>query len=514
MQPVPLRLLTLVFLLSHAALGIGCSSSNNKAIEREPLTVLRNPTRPVAEREKAIDSAWKQAEHSPEDMKSVRATFKDMTWSGSVPFEMRMKMYRYLASDPSPEAVADTRKMTRLMLPREPNRAMVATLSQTAADKGWTDCIPALIRSYSRNVPKVKDSDRSEKIALTTLSGQTPLVQTVYEVFLNPPDEDPNSPADFKERTRTDAYDVLGKLDTTGEYRRRLIEDPSLSNAKNPTVELLRRSIAELKVVPITGDELRWLERLGDPKNPRNVAWWREVSSIVAQLPPEKLEGLRLRHLEPIRVAYVYYPAIFNRDRAQLHADISPEIGARKTPQREDEDQGLTKAPKEQFTHWSDRYTWGDLVTMHILDGGVRTKEFRERIFLYAGMDRDDKTSEYGGLILTLHNIGDGRAPSKSPGDIVAWLFPPRPGQRQGDYEFVASEEMILQSDRALAQFHFHVQRTRNSALAGPSAADLEYARRTGRACLVFTSVATDELDVDYYQPDGVVVDLGTISRN
>lgn len=491
----------------------GCSSNSNKAITREPLTVLRNPQQSPAEREKAIDVAWQQALKNPEDMKSVRATFKDMTWSAQLPLEMRAKMYRYLASDPNPAAVADTQRMTRLMLPREPDRGMVAVLSQNAADKGWKDCIPALIRSYSRVTPKVPDRDRSEKLALVILSGETPLVQTVFEVFLDPPEEDPDSPADFKERTRADAYDVLGKLDTTGEYRKKLLEDPSLAASKSQIVELLRKALAELRVIPITGDELRWLQRLGDPKNTRNAEWWQQCAGIVAQLPPDKLEGLRLRHLEPIRVAATYQQDIFKRDRAQLLSDLAPTIAGRKTPQRSDEDQGLTKAAKEQFDGWQERYSWGDLVTMHVLDRGVRTKEFSERIFMYASMDREDKTTEYGGGILTLHNIGDGRATSNSPGDIVAWLFPPRPGQRQGDNEFVASEEMILQSDRALAQFHFHVQRVRNADVAGPSAADLAYSRRSGRACLVFTSIAADEMDVDYYQPDGIVVDLGTIVK-
>jgi hypothetical protein len=41
---------------------------------------------------------------------------------------------------------------------------------------------------------------------------------------------------------------------------------------------------------------------------------------------------------------------------------------------------------------------------------------------------------------------------------------------------------------------------------------DLAYAARQGRSCLVLTSVSSRAINVDYYQPDGVVIDLGTIT--
>ena len=72
---------------------------------------------------------------------------------------------------------------------------------------------------------------------------------------------------------------------------------------------------------------------------------------------------------------------------------------------------------------------------------------------------------------------------------------------------------MIEQGDRSLAHYHFHAQEPRNSSYAGPSPADLAYAARLGRTCLVFTSVGSDTLNADLYQPDGVVLDLGELRR-
>jgi hypothetical protein len=51
-----------------------------------------------------------------------------------------------------------------------------------------------------------------------------------------------------------------------------------------------------------------------------------------------------------------------------------------------------------------------------------------------------------------------------------------------------------------------------NRGYSGPSYQDLEYADRFGRACLVVTSTGEGRGNVDYYQPGGVVLDLGTIT--
>lgn len=489
----------------------GSSRGQSAPVERDPLTVLRNPQRSNRDRELAIDIAWKRALQQPEEKPSVRESFKDMVWSSSVNHDMRKKMYDYLASDPDEAGVEDTKKLTRLMLPREPSRAMVAVMSETAATKGWKDCIPSLVRSYSRSVPTVPDDERSEKIALLKLAPERPLVETVFQVFLNPPDEDPNSPAEFRERARADAFDVLAKLDVTGEYRKRLLEDPTLA-AEDDAVGLMRRSMRDLKVVPISGDEMRWLQRLANSRNQQNVAWWRAVTSLVASLPADRTERLHLRHLEAIRIASAVAPELVARSRSELLSDLKSMIASRKTVQRQNEAQGTVKAAREQVEVWETRISWGDLVTMHLLDRAIRQPEFVERIYTYVGMDREDKTSEYGGVITALENVGDGRGAGADGKKIVPWLFPPRPSQRTNDQEFVASEEMFLSSDRGLAHFHFHVFRARNSDYAGPSGGDLDYAARSGRSCIVFTSLASDELNYDYYQPDGVVIDLGTIS--
>jgi len=72
---------------------------------------------------------------------------------------------------------------------------------------------------------------------------------------------------------------------------------------------------------------------------------------------------------------------------------------------------------------------------------------------------------------------------------------------------------MIEASDTSLFHYHFHAKRTRNMDYAGPSFSDFEYARTYGRSCLLFTFVSPDRLNVDYFQPGGLRLDLGTIDR-
>jgi hypothetical protein len=48
-----------------------------------------------------------------------------------------------------------------------------------------------------------------------------------------------------------------------------------------------------------------------------------------------------------------------------------------------------------------------------------------------------------------------------------------------------------------------------NAEFAGPGPGDADYAIEQGRACVVFTSIRAGVLDADYYQPGGVVIDLG-----
>ncbi|MBZ0172669.1 MAG: hypothetical protein K8E66_09845, partial [Phycisphaerales bacterium] len=151
--------------------------------------------------------------------------------------------------------------------------------------------------------------------------------------------------------------------------------------------------------------------------------------------------------------------------------------------------------------------SWGDLLGAAVIDDAVRAPGVAGALLQQAVLDRDDRKTEYGGVLEAV-SAADGRV-----GGYRVVLFPPRPRDRVHDERFVASRDMLDYSDRALAHYHLQVQRDKNYKYAGPSGGDFRYARLSGRNCVVFTSVGKDRLGVDYYQPDGVVIDLGEIGR-
>lgn len=149
----------------------------------------------------------------------------------------------------------------------------------------------------------------------------------------------------------------------------------------------------------------------------------------------------------------------------------------------------------ESFTLAKDRLPNLDLLTLIVLDRVAREPEVVKELLRQAALDRKDPTTEYGGVL----------------SERGATLFPPHAGERPGDHAFVASSTMMAASEDALAHYHFHAQAEENAEYAGPSAGDLDYARRMQRHCIVFTSVGRGRLDMDVYFPSGVVVGLGEV---
>jgi hypothetical protein len=84
---------------------------------------------------------------------------------------------------------------------------------------------------------------------------------------------------------------------------------------------------------------------------------------------------------------------------------------------------------------------------------------------------------------------------------------------RAHDLKFLAPQALIDRVYTGLAHYHFHAQEYKNTNHAGPGIGDMEFAKRLNFNCLVFTFVERDRLNVDYYQPNGAVVDLGTLER-
>lgn len=481
-----------------------CAESKKNTTSGDPLADVRNAEAGLKFRISQVDPARARAGSDPALLNATVRTFKDIAWSPAESREMRMAVITSLLNDPDPKVVEDARGMARLMLPREQDRAVVVLLSKTAAERGWTDFIPSLIRSYSRVIAGVEDKTRAESLALTDLSGGRPVHEVVFEVFLNPPQMPESYGLDWAQRFRADAWDLLGRLDADGQMRMKMLTDAQTGAAGDEVVTNIRRCMRELRAIPITGDELNWLRSLCNPANAANAAWWSEASSAIAKVADKG--PFQMRHAEVIRWASVHRPQWYNAPREQLLAELTARLDGRDRTERTT---GASTKIREDLAFWAPGLRWGDLLSILVIDDILAQPHVLSAIFDQSGMDQKDKSTEYGGLLTFAARPGtlDELRTAK------AAFYPPRPGQRQGDEKFIASDAMIAASDKVVAHYHFHVQERMNGAYAGPSEGDLVYAARYGRACVVFTSLDAKALNADYYQPDGKVIDLGRFTR-
>jgi hypothetical protein len=489
-----------MMVLGLALLG---ACAGQEPMSQDPLTDFQNPRMSVRDRIEALDRAWEES--GPTGREETRQAIKAIAWAPEAPPALRLAAIRKLVDDP--DEADDARKTARLMIPLEPDLDVVEVLGDAAARHGWTDLTPALVRSYSRP-GKGPDAERPERAVLLALNPGRSVERIAFEVFLRPApegvDDGPGSNfgLDYAQRTRSGAWNLLARLDADGSARASMLTEEFARDASMPrerVLDDLRACLNDLRTVPISGEEMLWLASLRNPGDDRNAAWWAEAASAIARLTPEQSKGLRLRHAESVRWAGTNRVAWLAADRTELLAELGARLKGRDIHERGVRDDESRPPVAERLRDWESQLSWGDVLGILAIDEAMRQPGVIGPLFEQARDDLADRTTEYGGLLIL---------PSPA---FAAVLYPPRPSQRLGDDQFVASADMMAQGDRAAAHYHFHVSRSRNSSYSGPSEGDLAYATGLGRACVVFTSLGPGVLGADYYQPGGVVIDLGEL---
>lgn len=503
------KLMVMALGVSIAFIGLGCSASSHFTPTGNPLLDLRNPELLERDRVEAARQAWDEVESGVRVRERTRQALKNLAWSNATSPTLRLTVLELLMSDQSDEGSADSRIMARLLLPTERSPDAVRILANRAVEGDWTELIPPLVRSYSRTSPNVPDADRDERRALLSLELGKDIERIVFDVFLQPSkglsDEREQAVLRLSQRTRDDAWGLLARLDPSGTLRRSFIQSGVVLGSETEEdsrvmVADLQAALVELGVMPDTAMEIEWLTNLRhhqDKRNDRlNTQWWGEASGAVSGLDDSRREGLAMRHLEPIRWASVNRPAWISLDREALFAVASERMSKRahhKRKSQKGEDRRL-----ERLGDWAHMLSWGDLITVLVVDEALGNPFVVEQIFTQRTLDKKDTSTEYGGVLETGSDTG-----------FRAVLYRPRSRDRVNDERFVASDDMFRFSDRSLAHYHMHANKRNNGQYAGPSREDLINAEQSGRTNLVFTSLGTDQLNVDLYLGGGVVIDLG-----
>ena len=503
----PVAAALLVALLTGAQMRplAGCVSAEATG---DPLLNVTSQDLVVTERIRAAETAWAEAQAGQRSRPVVRERFKDVIWAEDEPPRLRERLARLLLADETTDGLADSRRLVILRLPLEPDQRLAETLIRAAVDRGWTRATPALVRRLAE-VPYPGDqAARPEPPAIRALNADRPFDRVLFETLLDPY-VIPGQREDIRTlRCRRAALDVLGLIDPAGEALPRMALGAS-EITRGPDavriIRLLRRGHEELGVTPRTGRSFEWMARVLSDARAADTSWRRGVAAAIASLPEDRRTGLRLFHLEPIRWAADARPAWLTASRERLLETVASRLEGRAFNRRTAEIGIDRSGLDERFGDHRDAMSWADALALLAVDEALRSPSLMTRLFDLAELDRADTSTEYGGLLWA--------GPALDPAGARAQLFMPRTGDRISDTAFFASEDMIRSGDRALAHFHFQVADRRNADFAGPSGPDLAFARRSGRAGVVFTSLRGDRLAVDYYQPTGVIVDLGEIER-
>ncbi|MEI7657860.1 MAG: hypothetical protein WCK33_07320 [Phycisphaerae bacterium] len=500
-------LLALVGVLAVA----GCSTTSS---QRPPLSILRDTSESAARRLQAVSdlrAGQGAAERIGVDAVAPRDVYKEIAWTTGQPAALRAAVVDALLNDKDEAVVSDAREMAKMMLPKEGAREVVVTICRNAGTKGWSDFTPSIVRAYSRTLPGVEESDRVERRALQDLNPGRSVEEVVFGVFLDPPKLPPTEAIDWTMRHRADAWNVLARIDPDGTARASMM-DRAAGVRGDAVLDAVRAARADLRAVPVTGDELTWLASLRSPRRKEDAGWWKETAAAVAKTPSEAGD-LRLRHLEAIRWTAAVAPERLSMSRDQLALMVQQRLHDRVLHQRSVSEGKRVDGPvkSERFERRLAELSWADLIAIIAIDEAIRQPHVVRALFAQARADRADTSTEYGGLVAFRRT--DGASTDGQADRAVVMLYMPRSSQRRGDTQFVASDEMLAASDHAIAHYHFHVQKERNAEYAGPSDGDFDYATRHGRGCLVFTSVGEGVLAVDYYHPGDLCIDLGTLSR-
>lgn len=456
----------------------GCGGSG----PREGVSIADREARPK-DRIAAIGTAREDASGDPAVTRATYDELKKTVWLIGNPDDVRIAAVRELVE--FDEFLDETRKMFRLRTPTEPSSEVVQAIVDEAASRGWTDLAPALVRRWvmaKRAAPT--DLTDVEPRGLVALFPGRDLASVVFEVFTGSLGAE--AP---EERDRLAAWDLLNRLDPTGARTLELLGAHAAST--DPLIALLQRAGRELRVTARTGEELAWLQRLGDAGH---AAFWGDAREAIAGFDDHRRYGLELRHIPVVVFAWRHDRELLGLTDAELDSRIEGLIGGKHAMQR---------AAKQESLHaWRDVLTWPDRVAVAVAARAAADDAVRAAVFALADTDRNDTSTEHGGLIV-----------ADSAGKLVVQHFAPRANERFSDTRFVASRDMINQGDEALFHFHMHAHKHNNSDYAGPSGEDIANARRLGRCSLVLTFTGEDRLNADYYQGNDVVIDLGTLAR-
>lgn len=446
---------TAAFFIGLAVLMHGCVTAPRDPVPADLIRTDVDPARRLAElgRMGPIDESDEPARYT--------AILIELLVSDDQPDALRVAaMDRLLAYDEP--MLRDVLASHITVIDRWPVLDHIAT---TAVAQRWSNFVPALVSSYARQSQSVADVDRPERRAIEALRPELSLAEAIFEVF----NASRDSVADSQ---RIAAWALLCRLE---DPRGRLVR--ATSDAL--LVSALREAASVLDVLPATPQGCAMLLMA------QSTETWQMYRETVP-----RDQGVALRHF------MVFGPFIQPRDAKAIAASLEGERRVTRS-ERANLDGNGTESMAAQL----DRLIDADVQMIAYIIAAMRQRSVVDAWFAQADADLADQSTEHGGVMLQEGDEGPPIARAYAPDQVAH------------DRQFVASPEMLMRLAEGGVHYHFHAQSFRNGDFAGPGLGDLAFVKRYEVNAIVLTFIDRDTLNVDYYQPNGVVVDLGCITR-
>ncbi|KPK84524.1 MAG: hypothetical protein AMJ81_05280 [Phycisphaerae bacterium SM23_33] len=188
--------------------------------------------------------------------------------------------------------------------------------------------------------------------------------------------------------------------------------------------------------------------------------------------------------------------------RVQLALEISRAIGGRRENPIAGTGADSSRRPRFRrgrlvdFDAQVESLSIADLWRLLLLGEMFSRPSIREAFRIAALQDRADGQTQWGGLVSYTHGI------------VQAKLYPP--GAKQGDDQYVPSKQMMWDAFDSVCFFvgHFRTQ-VEDPAWIGPSVRELALAKSQNVCGVVVTSLTQGKLNVTYFTPGRVLIDLG-----
>lgn len=371
-------------------------------------------------------------------------------------------------------------------LPRMGDVSWREQLCGLIADRKLDELVPTLIRAWANPAVGFQSKERPERIALGRLVGEDGVSATLLRTMR---EADPITSANLRIR----CWELLMKSGDSARLRALLAEPASVQG--DAMLTDLARVANELGVLPTTREEVLWARKLCEPSR---AAFMESARAALAAMPKDRREAVEIRSIPVAVAALQRRSALLTASEPDLLAEIDTRTKGRRraSPDFTGFGQGFTESLYEQ----RDRANWSDLAAMALALDLLEDPALRRHLFEQADRDREDRTTEYGG-VLALDREGRG--------ELLE--FPPR--SKNGDLRFESPQALFDALYTGLFHYHNHTQKYENSEYAGPHTGDFAFADSTRCNGLVFTFLSADLIGVDFYRYDRLVVDLGAVSR-